>query len=166
MAIHLILQALLHDVTGELRWDILTYLECKGALSKVRWLPALRVPKRSKHANILKVILQTWAHMSSIYSYKHLKAHQDNTADFHVLGRPAQLNCLMDTKAKQTLLGALTDRLEVQCQFPTEAIICHVGTQKVTSKAVGDIKLWIHRRLAWESVCMPSSGQRSSIKIA
>ena len=38
MAIHLILLAL-HEVAGELTQDVHIYSDCKGALSKMRWLP-------------------------------------------------------------------------------------------------------------------------------
>ncbi len=161
MAIHLILRAL-HEVTGELKGNILVYSDCRGALSKVRWLPSLQVPGSSRHADILKTILQARVHGSGICTYKHVKAHQDDVTGFNVLGCPAQLNCLIDTKAKQTILAALTGGAERQCQFPTEAITCQVGTLKVTSEVVGDIKFWVHRRLTWESLCTPTK-QASSI---
>ena len=58
MAVHLILHAL-RKVAGMLTGKIMVYSDCKGALSKVRWLPATRIPARCRHADILKVLLQT-----------------------------------------------------------------------------------------------------------
>ena len=72
----------------------------------------------------------------------------------------------MDTKANHILLEALTGGAEQQHQFPTEAITCHVGTWKVTSKAVGDIKFWAHRRLTRESLCMPTKWTSSVLSTA
>ena len=42
MAVHLILQAL-REVVGTLTKSIKVYSDCKGALSKVRWLPAAQI---------------------------------------------------------------------------------------------------------------------------
>ena len=99
--------------------------------------------------------------MADVCTYKHVAAHQDNVLGFYVLGRAAQLNCLMDAAAKQTLLESLTGRTERQRQFPTETISCFVGNQKVTSETRGDIKFWAHRRLARESLCTPTKRKES-----
>ena len=155
MAVHLILHAL-REVTGRLSGKIRVYSDCKGALSKIRWLPTARIPARCRHADILKVLLQTRDAIGEVCVYKHVRAHQDVIVGFYVLGRPAQLNCLMDAKAKRSLLEALTSGSELKRQFPTEAIACHVGMRKVTSEAAGDIHFWAHRRLARESLCTPT----------
>ena len=106
MAIHLILRAL-QEVTGELTGKIRVYLDCKGALSKVRWLPPQQVAASSKHADILRIILQARVRVADICIFKYVQAHQDDAVGFYVLGRPAQLNCLMDANAKRALLTAL-----------------------------------------------------------
>lgn len=85
MVINLILWAL-HEVAGELTGNIQVYSDCKGALSRVRWLPSLlQVPASSRHADILKIILQAREHVAGICTYKHVKVHQDNAIGFYVL---------------------------------------------------------------------------------
>lgn len=85
MTIHLILQAL-HKVVGTLTGNIRIYSDCEGALSKVWWLPAARIPARSRHSDIIKIILQTWDMVTGVCSYKHVKAHQDDAVGFYILG--------------------------------------------------------------------------------
>ena len=160
MAIHLILRAL-REVSGELSGKIRVYSDCKGALSKVRWLPPQRIAASSRHADILRIILQARSKVEDICIFKYVQAHQDDAVGFYVLGRPAQLNCLMDASAKRELLTALANGSVTQRQFPTEAAACFVGARKVTSDAVGDIKFWAHRRLARESLCTPTKRANS-----
>ena len=165
MAIHLILRALV-ETARELSGNIRIYSDCKGALSKVRWLSKQRVSASNKHADILKIILHARATVADVCTYKHVAAHQDNALGFYVLGRAAQLNCLMDAAAKQTLSDSLTGRTERQRHFPTKTISCFVGNQKVTSKTRGDIKFWSHRRLARESLCTPTKHTASILMTA
>ena len=137
MAIHLILLAA-HESTGELKGRITIHSDCKGALKQVRWLPPLRIPVRWSHADILKVILRAHLGTSCLCKYKHV-LHQDDKLGFYILSRPAQLNCLMDAKAKRVLLHAETKEIDAQQQFPTETITCYVENRKVTSELAGDI---------------------------
>lgn len=88
----------------------------------------LRIPASCRHSDIIKVILCTQGKVSGVCTYNHVRVHQDDTVGYYVLGRPAQLNCLMDAKAKCTLLEAVTSGHEQCRQFPTEAVICHVGS--------------------------------------
>ena len=85
MVVHLILQAL-QEVVGTLTGNIKVYSDCKGALSKVWWLPASRIPARCRHSDILKVILQAQEKVVRVCMYKHVRVHQDDSVGFYIFG--------------------------------------------------------------------------------
>jgi hypothetical protein len=100
MAIHLILLAV-NECTSGLTGSTQIYLDCLGALNKVKDLPPYRIPTRCSHSDILKNIMVICSDMSFSRFYSHVRAHQDDQTQYGDLARPAQLNCQMDYHAKR-----------------------------------------------------------------
>ena len=125
------------------------YSDCSGALDKVKGLPPLRLPAKCKHSDILKNILVNCTKLSFQIKYIHIEAHQDNKTAFHLLSRPAQLNCAVDARAKRRLLkeDARGRGKQRRC-FLLEPMVCFVGREKMTTETGTLIKFWAHRRLA------------------
>jgi hypothetical protein len=99
MAIHLILLAANHT-QPHLQGNVTIFSDCLGALDKVAHLPPNRIHSRCSHSDILKNIMINCKAITFGLSYCHVKAHQDEDIDFHLLLIPAQLNCRMDAMAK------------------------------------------------------------------
>ncbi len=126
MAIHLILLAI-NEVNKDLSEHVVIYLDCLGALNKVKNLPPSRIPSRSLHADILKNILINCSDLLFDRYYSHVSAHQDDHQDFATLSRPAQLNCCIDNLAKQALWELQATNLPAQQAFPLEPIYIFAG---------------------------------------
>lgn len=106
-AIHLILLAV-NKVQPHLDGQVRIYSDCLlGALNKVTTLPHSRIPSNCKHSDtdILKNIMMNCSNLSFGCEYLHLAAHQDKKSAYLQLPRPTQLNCCMDTSAKQVVWG-------------------------------------------------------------
>jgi hypothetical protein len=102
MAIHLILSAVA-KISPQLAGRVDIHCDCLGALGMVRDIPHTRIPTRCKHSDVLKNILVNCGTFAFQCAFHHVRAHQDDSVAFHLLDRPAQLNCMMDEKAKRAL---------------------------------------------------------------
>ena len=149
MAIHLLLLSVnkVHpSLTGEV--DIVS--DCLGALSRVSNLPAYRIPSRCKHSDILKNILINCRDMSFTLHYSHVKAHQDDDADFSSLSRKSQLNCICDGLAKDDVRATAISKPQSTRPFPLEPICMFVKGEKMTSDTAPHIRFEAHKQLAKE----------------
>ena len=126
LAIHLVLLAV-NEVEPTLIGDVCIYSDCLGALGKVATLPTTRVPCRSKHADILKIVMIHCQQFSFNCRYAHVKAHQDDTAKYATLGRPAQLNCMVDMGAKTVIWNYDKRTRPAQSTLPLEPVAVIVG---------------------------------------
>jgi hypothetical protein len=100
MAIHLILLAV-NKCTPKITGSAQIYSDCLGALNKVKDLPPYRIPTQCSHLDILKNTMVNFSNISFSRFYSHIRAHQDDRAQYGDLSCPAQLNCQMDYHAKR-----------------------------------------------------------------
>ena len=77
-----------------------------------------------------------------------MEAHQDDSAEFLLLPRAAQLNCAVDAGAKRELLQQIEDNNCTQRPLPLEPITCFAGGRKVTPDMRGFMQYWMHSNLA------------------
>ena len=147
MAIHLILEGVQRTSLG-IPGSVSIYTDCLGAKGRVEHIPSARIPAKRKHADVLKTIMITCQGWSFRTSFHHVKAHQDDNIPFQLLDRPAQLNCLMDEKAKAALLAWRWQELPPQRPFPQEPLTVFVGPEKITGDSGAAIRYWAHRQLA------------------
>ena len=91
MAINLILLAA-DKVRPDLTGSVDVYSDCIGALEKVSDLPPNRILSRCRHSDILKNIMVNCSDLSFDLTYLHVRAHQDDDAEYHSLSHPSQLN--------------------------------------------------------------------------
>jgi hypothetical protein len=100
MAIHLIMLAI-NEIKPDLTGSVHIFLDCLGALHKVKDLPPSRVPSNCAHSDVLKNILVNCSNLTFKCYYLHVLAHQDNRKEYKDLLQPSQLNCTMDFNAKK-----------------------------------------------------------------
>ena len=147
MAIHLILDGInrLHPtLLGTAR----LFSDCLGAIDRVEHIPTPRIPAKCKHSDVLKNIMIHKQKWSFTVTFNHVKAHQDDLTPFHMLDRPAQLNCLMDAKAKETLRAWGQKAGTKQLPFPLEPIAIYVGKDKISGDMSDMLRYWINRQIA------------------
>ena len=77
LAIHLILLAV-NELHPDLDGQVVLYSDCLGAISRVADVPESRLPAKTKHANILKVIMIHCSNFPFDIIYRHIRAHQDD----------------------------------------------------------------------------------------
>ena len=130
MQVHLILLAVQRTAPA-LEGKIVVYSDCLGALGWMSLLP--RIPTCCRHSDILKNILVNCEDFTFQQGFCHVKVHQDDLVDFHLLDQLAQLNCVVEASAKQEILNADVMALPRQQRFPKEPICCFVGKEKMTS---------------------------------
>ena len=148
MSIHLILLSV-NKIHPNLQGEVDIVSDCLGALRRVSDLPSYKIPTRCKHSDILKNILVNCRDMTFSLLYSHVKAHQDDSAEFTSLSRKSQLNCVCDYIAKEDIRTTLiSDRLPKSQPFPLEPICMFVGGEKMTSDTASHISFWAHRQLA------------------
>ena len=147
MAIHLILLAANHT-QPHLQGNVTIFSDCLGALDKVAHLPPNRIPSRCSHSDILKNIMINCKSITFGLSYCHVKAHQDEDTDFHLLSIPAQLNCRMDAMAKAAILDLDCDDLPRQQNFPLEPVAVYAGQEKMTSSTSPSLRFWVYEVMA------------------
>ncbi len=128
MQVHLILLAV-QRTTSALKGRIVIYL-LQGCVSL---LPPGRIPTRCQHSDVLKNILVNCSDFMFQCEFFHVKAHQDDSVEFHLLHQPAQLNWVVDASAKQEILNADVMMLLWQHRYPKEPICCFVRKEKMTS---------------------------------
>jgi hypothetical protein len=147
MAIHLILLAV-NECTSGLTGSAQIYLDCLGALNKVKDLPPYRIPTWCSHLDILKNIMVNCSNMPFSRFYSHVRAHQNDRTQYGDLARPAQLNCQMDYHAKKAIwdTGPLNDK--VTRRFPLEPVCVFLSKNKLTSNKGNKLRFWVHRKLA------------------
>ena len=147
LAIHLILLAA-NKVRPSLEGTVDVISDCLGALTSVADLPPTRIPSRCSHSDILKTIMVNCSNLSFSVNYQHVRAHQDDTVQYHKLSRPSQLNCVMDLHAKRVIWGLEGNELPPQRAFPLEPVSIFVGKEKMTSDTGERIRFWAHKKLA------------------
>lgn len=150
LAIHLILLAA-NKVRPRLEGTIDVISDCLGALTSVADLPPTRIPSRCSHPDILKTIMVNCINLTFIIHYRHVRAHQDETVQYHKLSRPSQLNCVMDLHAKRVIWGLEGRELPSQKTFLLEPVAIFVGNEKMTSGTGERIRFWAHRQLAQQT---------------
>ena len=97
--------------------------------------------------DILKIIMVNFSNLTFMIHYQHIRAHQDDTVQYHKLSRPSQLNCVMDLHAKRVIWGLERRELPPQKTFPLEPVAIFVGNKKMTSDTGERMRLWAHRQL-------------------
>ncbi len=82
--VHLILLAVQRRAPA-LEGKIVIYLDCIGASGQVSLHPPGRIPTRCRHSDVLKNILVNCGDFTFQQEFCHVKAHQDELVDFHLL---------------------------------------------------------------------------------
>jgi hypothetical protein len=144
MAIHLLLLAV-NKVAPHLDGSIIIYSDCERALGSIESLPTLKIPTKYKHADILKNILVNCTNLSFRIDYQHISAHQDEGTSFHLLSRPAQLNCAADAGTKRQIRDLDLSCTLCQQRFPLEPIVCFAGTWKLTPSMSWFMQFYAHK---------------------
>jgi hypothetical protein len=103
-AIHLILLGI-NIVSQGLQGSVHIWLDCLGALDKVKNLMPYLIPSQCSHSHLLKNIMINGSNLSFTHIFFHVKAHQDNHTGYKNLTCSAQLNCQMEYHAKKGHLG-------------------------------------------------------------
>jgi hypothetical protein len=123
LAIHLLLLSF-SRVAPELTGSVHIYLDCLGALDKVKNLPPHHIPSKCRHSDVLKNIMVHCSGSSFTKLFSHVSAHQDNRTNFEDLSRPAQLNCAVDFGAKKGSPQAGRTQPASPTTFPTRGNHC------------------------------------------
>jgi hypothetical protein len=131
MAIHLILHSM-NETHRTLPGRVKIYSDCMGALQTIAKLPTSHIPPRWKHADILKVISQHGQQVSFRREFFHVKAHQDDDADWTKLSLPSQLNCICDVAAKRRIFESCAEDIPYS-QLPLESLAIFGDHGKITS---------------------------------
>ena len=148
MSIHLLLLSV-NKVYPDLKGEVDIVSDCLGALGRVSDLPSYKIPTRCKHSDILKNILVNCRDMTFSLLYSHVKAHQDDSADFNSLSKQSQQNCVCDYLAKEDIrTTSMSDHQPKSQPFPLEPICMYVGGEKMTSDTSQHINFNAHRQLA------------------
>jgi len=77
-----------------------------------------------------------------------VKAHQDDTAKYATLGRPAQLNCMVDMGAKTVIWKYDKRTRPAQSTLPREPVAVIVGKEKLTTDSKSVLCFHAHRQIA------------------
>lgn len=147
LAIHLILLAI-NKLHPELDGQVAVYSDCLGALRNVSEVPSTRLPARTKHADILKIIMVHCQDFPFNIIYRHIRAHQDDRMRYSDLIREAQLNCQVDYLAKNVLWGLEGQVVPPQEMLPLEAVGVFAGRAKITSGPGETLRFWSSRIVA------------------
>jgi hypothetical protein len=150
MAIHLLLLAT-NEVHPGLRGSVTIFSECMSGLNKVQHLPPYQIPSQCKHSNILKIILVHCADLSFKRHYQHVKAHQDDGTEYHLLPQELQLNCMIDYHAKTAIRALSATSLPHQQRFPLKPMYAFVGQHKMTADMGDYLRFWSHLKMAWST---------------
>ncbi len=147
MTIHLIILAA-DKFTPRIKGLALIYSDCLGALNKVKDLPPYRIPTQCTHSDILKNIMVNCCSISFLLVYSHVRAHQDDRAQYGDLPQPAQLNCQMDYHAKKDIWDTGPACNKTTRRFPLEPVCVSLGKNKLTCDKGEELRFWVHRKLA------------------
>jgi hypothetical protein len=81
------------------------------------------------------------------WHYKHVKAHQDNGKDYHLLYLELQLNCAMDYNAKTAIRSLNAMNLPHQQHFLLKLICAFASKNKLTANMGDHLRYWAHLKL-------------------
>ncbi len=149
LAIHLILWVV-NEINLELKGSVHIFSDCLSALDKINSLVSARIPTSWAHLDILKIIMLNCERLSFDVHYSHVKAHQDDSANFTELSRPAQLNCMMDYQTKKALWDLQPTELPKHQLLPGKAVSAFIGGVKITINGMEELQFQVHKRLAQE----------------
>jgi hypothetical protein len=121
MAIHLIIMAS-NEINPGLAGSVHIFLDCLGALNKVKDLPPSRVLSKFVHSDVIKKNLVNCSNLTFKWYYLHVLAHQDDRKEYKKLLQPSQLNCTMDFHVKKVPWEVHLTNLPVQKAFTLEPI--------------------------------------------
>ncbi len=120
LAINLIIWSICNTMSHiQGRADV--YCDCLGAINCIKHLPLYCIPSRTKHADILILLLTLSIPTSIEITYHHIVAHQDDSLAMELLPQPVQLNCQFKQTAKTHLLQHLEN--PTNQTLPRECII-------------------------------------------
>lgn len=145
LAVNLVLWSVA-AATPDLHGVVPVYCNCQGAIRRIQDIPQSRLPTKTKHADILKMILLHSSSSTVTPDYRHISAHQDTSLPLEALLRPAQLNCECDYRAKEHLLGHLEN--PPNRILPREPLAIMVTKQKVTTDSGMIVRYHIGKQLA------------------
>ena len=146
LAIHLLLHSI-HKSQPSLSGSAKIFSDCTGALHTITSLPISGIPPKWKHVDILKVMSTSGQDHPFTLTYHHVKAHQDESTDWHQLARESQLNCACDSEAKRMILEYLPSQ-HVPCAFPLEPLVMIIDQHKVTSDSDSNLRYFAHKQEA------------------
>ena len=90
--------------------------------------------KQNSHTvKILQYVGNSTTNCSSLtfeLAYSRILAQQDDNIEYHLLGRPVQLNCIVDTCAKRVVWKHGGNKLSPHNAFPLEVVAVFVGQEK------------------------------------
>lgn len=120
-----------HEITsGSVRLGC----DCETAIKKSepQWL---RVPQKTKHADIIRAIRRLVKEIPVKVNFEHVDGHQDRQKKMEQLGAMEQLNVLMDSRAKQHVEAILDmeERPSPDQRILMEGWQCWVQGIKITS---------------------------------
>jgi hypothetical protein len=130
------------------RGGVNIHCDCLGALDRVKNIPFSRIPVKCKHSDVLKNVLVNCGHLPFLCKFHHVRAHQDDSRPFHMLDRTAQLNCMMDEKAKEALKRLHRESMRPQLPFPLEPLVIYAGKRKISTDCGDAVRFWTHMQLA------------------
>ncbi len=145
LAVHLVLQSV-QETSPNLRGSAEVYCDCLGAINKVTLLRQQRIPTRTKHSDILKLVAAAKAALEIDIKYSHGAGRQDSLLDYYTRPRSAQLNCECDYAAKQHLLLHLSNPRD--SLLPKEATAIIINDTKVAPDSADTVRFHIGRQLA------------------
>ena len=148
LSIHLLLHSL-QMTSKDLAGSAQIHSDCTGALHTVSSLPNSGIPPKWRHADILKVLSLHNKIPGVSLSYHHVKAHQDDGTQWHLLSRTSQLNCACDYEAKRRIHEYLPTPLPLH-RLPQEPICMIIDRIKCTSDSDNVIRLHAHKQAARE----------------
>ena len=82
------------------------YCDCLSALKNITTSPEY-IKSSIQHMDLVSIISALWSSSKFYPTPIHVKAHQDTSYNRHLLPPATQLNCAMDTFAKQIALHAI-----------------------------------------------------------
>ncbi len=147
LAINLILQSV-NTVNPILMGNITIHSNFMGAIRKIQDIPVSRLPAKTKHADILKILLTYDGPSAITTQYQHIAAHQDDTTSLEQLSQPALLNCECDHMAKSHLLRHLHNPQDRP--LPWEALHVTIQRVKLTTASGPTIQHHVGQQLAWQ----------------
>jgi hypothetical protein len=146
MTVHLLLRSISLSSPG-LTGSVKIYSDCIGALRTMQNLPATRIPPTWHHSDILKVITTNCHTYPFHRSFPHVRAHQDDVANWEDLDRTSQLNCACDAAAKRRIYE-FQATAATNNRFPLEPVALDISGYKLTSDTAQHLRYHAHQQEA------------------